>query len=174
MKIFDDKLISCFEWFRKRPEDVASTPPIYMAFDCLYLEGRDLRRTMCLPQSGGWDPHGGQQVPAQKQGRSLGIDPVILEPGGGDGFRLLGVRQDGVVPQAFDQIHEPPPRPRRLNGDARSPREFREKLLQSRRLAASSRWMSSLSQSSPRNPPLTAILASERRINVDLSSRNPA
>jgi bifunctional non-homologous end joining protein LigD len=41
--IFDDKLISRFEWFRKRPEDVASTPPIYMAFDCLYLEGRDLR-----------------------------------------------------------------------------------------------------------------------------------
>jgi bifunctional non-homologous end joining protein LigD len=41
--IFDDKLISRFEWFRKRPEDAASTPPIYMAFDCLYLEGRDLR-----------------------------------------------------------------------------------------------------------------------------------
>ena len=41
--IFDDQLISRFEWFRKRPEDVASTPPIYMAFDCLYLEGRDLR-----------------------------------------------------------------------------------------------------------------------------------
>jgi bifunctional non-homologous end joining protein LigD len=41
--VFDDKLISRFEWFRKRPEDVASTPPIYMAFDCLYLEGRDLR-----------------------------------------------------------------------------------------------------------------------------------
>ena len=41
--IFDDRLISRFEWFRKRPEDVASTPPIYMAFDCLYLEGRDLR-----------------------------------------------------------------------------------------------------------------------------------
>jgi bifunctional non-homologous end joining protein LigD len=41
--IFDDKLISRFEWFRKRPEDVAATPPIYMAFDCLYLEGRNLR-----------------------------------------------------------------------------------------------------------------------------------
>jgi bifunctional non-homologous end joining protein LigD len=41
--IFDDRLISRFEWFRKRPEDAASTPPIYMAFDCLYLEGRDLR-----------------------------------------------------------------------------------------------------------------------------------
>jgi bifunctional non-homologous end joining protein LigD len=41
--IFDEKLISRFEWFRKRPEDVASTPPIYMAFDCLYLESHDLR-----------------------------------------------------------------------------------------------------------------------------------
>ena len=41
--IFDERLISRFEWFRTRPEDVASTPPIYMAFDCLYLEGRDLR-----------------------------------------------------------------------------------------------------------------------------------
>jgi bifunctional non-homologous end joining protein LigD len=40
---FDDQLISRFEWFRKRPEDVASTPPIYMAFDCLHLEGRDLQ-----------------------------------------------------------------------------------------------------------------------------------
>ena len=46
--IFDDKLISRFEWFRKRPEDAASTPPVYMAFDCLYLEGRDLRpRPLC-------------------------------------------------------------------------------------------------------------------------------
>lgn len=41
--MFDDTLISRFEWFRKRPEDVAATPPVYMAFDCLYLEGRDLR-----------------------------------------------------------------------------------------------------------------------------------
>jgi bifunctional non-homologous end joining protein LigD len=41
--IFDDRLISRFEWFQKRPDDAAATPPIYMAFDCLYLEGRDLR-----------------------------------------------------------------------------------------------------------------------------------
>jgi len=37
--IFDDKLISRFEWFRHRSKDVTATPPIYMAFDCLYLEG---------------------------------------------------------------------------------------------------------------------------------------
>lgn len=41
--IFDERLISRFEWFRKRPEDATATPPIYMAFDCLYLDGRDLR-----------------------------------------------------------------------------------------------------------------------------------
>lgn len=41
--MFDETLISRFEWFRKRPEDVAATPPVYMAFDCLYLEGCDLR-----------------------------------------------------------------------------------------------------------------------------------
>jgi bifunctional non-homologous end joining protein LigD len=41
--IFDDRLISRFEWFRKSPEDGVATPPIYTAFDCLYLEGRDLR-----------------------------------------------------------------------------------------------------------------------------------
>jgi bifunctional non-homologous end joining protein LigD len=41
--IFDDRLISRFEWFRKRPEDAVSTPPIFMAFDCFYLDGQDLR-----------------------------------------------------------------------------------------------------------------------------------
>ena len=42
--IFDERLVSRFEWFRKRRENVGSTPPIYMAFDCLYLEGRGLRQ----------------------------------------------------------------------------------------------------------------------------------
>src|SRR5437899_9254575 len=40
--VFDEHFVSRFEWLRDRPEGVA-TPPIYMAFDCLYLEGRDLR-----------------------------------------------------------------------------------------------------------------------------------
>ena len=35
--IFDDRLVSRFEWFRKRPEDVAATPLVYMAFDCRNL-----------------------------------------------------------------------------------------------------------------------------------------
>ena len=41
--IFDKKLISRFEWLRRRqPPDVA-TPPLFMAFDCLYHRGQDLR-----------------------------------------------------------------------------------------------------------------------------------
>jgi bifunctional non-homologous end joining protein LigD len=57
--IFDDRLVSRFEWFRKRPEDVASTPPIYMAFDCLYLEGRDLRPFLLQQRSLGRSPDRG-------------------------------------------------------------------------------------------------------------------
>jgi bifunctional non-homologous end joining protein LigD len=41
--IFDQKLISRFEWLRHRqPPDVA-TPPLFMVFDCLYYRGKDLR-----------------------------------------------------------------------------------------------------------------------------------
>jgi bifunctional non-homologous end joining protein LigD len=41
--IYDQKLISRFEWLRRRqPPDVA-TPPLFMAFDCLYHRGQDLR-----------------------------------------------------------------------------------------------------------------------------------
>jgi bifunctional non-homologous end joining protein LigD len=41
--IYDQKLISRFEWLRHRqPPDVA-TPPLFMAFDCLHYRGQDLR-----------------------------------------------------------------------------------------------------------------------------------
>jgi hypothetical protein len=60
--IFDDRLVSRFEWFRKRPEDVASTPPIYMAFDCLYLEGRDLRPFLLQQRSLGRSPDRGSAL----------------------------------------------------------------------------------------------------------------
>ena len=43
LAIYDQKLISRFEWLRRRqPPDVA-TPPLFMAFDCLYCRGQDLR-----------------------------------------------------------------------------------------------------------------------------------
>jgi bifunctional non-homologous end joining protein LigD len=41
--MFDRQLISRFEWLRNRPKDDVSTPPMYMAFDLLALEGDDLR-----------------------------------------------------------------------------------------------------------------------------------
>jgi bifunctional non-homologous end joining protein LigD len=41
--VFDANLISRFEWLRGRPKGEASTHPVFMAFDCLYLDGRDLR-----------------------------------------------------------------------------------------------------------------------------------
>src|SRR5215831_5840776 len=41
--IFDERLISRFEWLRARPKDQTATPPIFMAFDCLWVNGHDLR-----------------------------------------------------------------------------------------------------------------------------------
>jgi bifunctional non-homologous end joining protein LigD len=42
--VFDDQLLSHFEWIRARPKDVATTPPTLIAFDCLYARGKDLRK----------------------------------------------------------------------------------------------------------------------------------
>jgi bifunctional non-homologous end joining protein LigD len=41
--IFDRQLISRFEWLRARPKNEVATPPIYMVFDLLELDGEDLR-----------------------------------------------------------------------------------------------------------------------------------
>src|ERR1700682_4896590 len=41
--IFDRQLISRLEWLRTRPKHEVSTPPMYMVFDPLELEGDDLR-----------------------------------------------------------------------------------------------------------------------------------
>jgi bifunctional non-homologous end joining protein LigD len=41
--IFDNQLISRFEWLRARPKNEVATPPIYMVFDLLELGGEDLR-----------------------------------------------------------------------------------------------------------------------------------
>jgi len=41
--IFDQQLVSRVEWLRGRPKDETATPPIFMAFDCLWLADRDLR-----------------------------------------------------------------------------------------------------------------------------------
>jgi bifunctional non-homologous end joining protein LigD len=41
--VFDERLISRFEWLRARSKDQTATPPIFMAFDCLWVNGHDLR-----------------------------------------------------------------------------------------------------------------------------------
>jgi bifunctional non-homologous end joining protein LigD len=42
--VFDEQLVSRFEWLRGRPSNELATPPMFMAFDCLHFEGRDLRQ----------------------------------------------------------------------------------------------------------------------------------
>jgi bifunctional non-homologous end joining protein LigD len=42
LAVFDQHLLSRFEWLRNPDPDVVATPPAYMAFDLLYRDGRDL------------------------------------------------------------------------------------------------------------------------------------
>jgi hypothetical protein len=39
--VFDSKLLSRFEWLRQRPPAEASTPPLFVAFDCLVTDNKD-------------------------------------------------------------------------------------------------------------------------------------
>lgn len=41
--IYDRALVSRFEWLRHRSTPEVATPPLFMAFDCLYVRGKDLR-----------------------------------------------------------------------------------------------------------------------------------
>jgi len=41
--VYDRAFISRFEWLRARPKDEPATLPVYIVFDVLELEGRDLR-----------------------------------------------------------------------------------------------------------------------------------
>jgi bifunctional non-homologous end joining protein LigD len=41
--IFDERLVSRFEWLRHGKPPGVATPPVFMAFDCLHVAGRDLR-----------------------------------------------------------------------------------------------------------------------------------
>jgi bifunctional non-homologous end joining protein LigD len=42
--VFDNRLVSRFEWLRGRPKNETATPPTLIAFDCLYARGKDLRK----------------------------------------------------------------------------------------------------------------------------------
>jgi bifunctional non-homologous end joining protein LigD len=41
--IFDQRLVSRFEWLRRRAPAEVATPPLFMVFDCPYARGKDLR-----------------------------------------------------------------------------------------------------------------------------------
>ena len=41
--IYDQAHVSRFEWLRARPKDALATPPLFMAFDLLELDGKDWR-----------------------------------------------------------------------------------------------------------------------------------
>jgi bifunctional non-homologous end joining protein LigD len=41
--IFDQKVVSRFEWLRRRTPAEIATPPLFMVFDCPYARGKDLR-----------------------------------------------------------------------------------------------------------------------------------
>jgi len=42
--VYDQALISRFEWLRGRPKEALATEPVYMVFDVLEVGGKDLRR----------------------------------------------------------------------------------------------------------------------------------
>ena len=42
LAVFDDRLRSRFEWLRDPDESVVATPPVLIAFDVLYVKGRDV------------------------------------------------------------------------------------------------------------------------------------
>jgi bifunctional non-homologous end joining protein LigD len=47
--VYDEQLMSHFEWIRQRPKDSVATPPMFMAFDCLQLHEGDLRsQALCV------------------------------------------------------------------------------------------------------------------------------
>ena len=50
---FDKTLVSRFRWLRRRGLDRLTSPALYMAFDCLYVAGRDLR-PLALRARRGW------------------------------------------------------------------------------------------------------------------------
>ncbi len=82
-----------------------------------------------LPQVDRGNPHRGQQVASKEQHQPLRIHAIVLESGRGNGLGLLRVREHRVVPEALQQVHQPPPRARGLDGDPRRRRERSKELL---------------------------------------------
>jgi len=41
--VYDERLVSRFEWMRRAPRDAVASPPMFMIFDLLRLAGQDVR-----------------------------------------------------------------------------------------------------------------------------------
>jgi ATP dependent DNA ligase domain len=52
--IYDQQLRSRFDWLRELDPDAVATPPLFMVFDMLYRDGRDLTAGRCVIAAPGW------------------------------------------------------------------------------------------------------------------------
>jgi len=88
--IFDRQLISRFEWLRARPKHEVATPPMYMVFDLLELEGEDLRPRPLLERR--------QALEQLVAGRQLIIPTRRLVANGLEVWdEVLGCNYEGMV-----------------------------------------------------------------------------
>jgi len=128
--VFDSQLLSHFEGIRARPKDAAATPPTPIAFDCLYVRGKDLRaRPLRVRRNVLEEIVDGQHLvlPARK------VRPRPSRPGPRSRARAPGPRPQGRCRRAGGaeavtrKLSKGPTRPSRL---ADLPRQFvgRERL----------------------------------------------
>jgi hypothetical protein len=82
-----------------------------------------------LAQGGRRDPDRREKVAAEQERQALRVDAIILEARGGDGLGLFGMREDRLMAEALEQIHQPPPGAGGLDGDRRLRWQLREELL---------------------------------------------
>src|SRR6266446_3786854 len=78
------------------------------------------------------NPDRGQQVAAEQERETLGVDAIVLEAGRGNRLRLLGIREHRLMAELLKEIDEPPPGPRRFDRDGGVWREVSKELLESR------------------------------------------
>ena len=67
-----------------------------------------------------------QEVAAEQERETLGVDAIVLEAGCGNRLRLLGIREHRLMAELLKEIDEPPPGPRRFDRDGSLRRELRE------------------------------------------------
>lgn len=41
--VYDERLVSRFEWMRRAPRDAVASPPMFLVFDLIQLDGQDVR-----------------------------------------------------------------------------------------------------------------------------------